>query len=83
MLGRRADFKLSYEGKEVCHSKRESALLEQMMRQSSRSFSAKALANSFWPSDSDGTEETVRTTMKSLRYKLSELECGDVQLDRA
>jgi len=68
----------SYNGREVRVSKRENALLEFMMRHPNRNYSAKTLADSVWPSDREGTEEAVRTTMKTLRYKLAELECGEL-----
>jgi DNA-binding response OmpR family regulator len=50
---------------------KECSLLEFLMRHPNRTFSAKALLDAVWPSESDASEETVRTCMKTLRQKLN------------
>lgn len=57
---------------------RECALLEFLMRNRNRTFSAKALLDSVWPSDADASEDSVRTCMKTLRHKLSSIEKDDL-----
>lgn len=48
----------------------ECALLEFLMRHPDRSYSTKALLDAVWTSQSEASEESVRTCMKTLRYKL-------------
>lgn len=52
---------------------KECALLEHLMRHPDRSFNAQKLLNAIWPSDSDVSVETVRTWIRYLRVKLTEL----------
>ncbi|HMX45054.1 MAG TPA: response regulator transcription factor [Candidatus Obscuribacter sp.] len=47
------------------------ALLEYLMRHPNRPFGAKALLDAVWPSDSEASEDTVRTCMKTLRRQLA------------
>lgn len=49
------------------------ALLEYLMRNPNRFYSAKALLDAVWPSDSEASESTIRTWVKTLREKLSKL----------
>ena len=49
---------------------RECALLEYLFRHPNRCYSAKSLLNAVWPSDSESSEESVRTCMRLLRNKL-------------
>ncbi|MBX9940193.1 MAG: response regulator transcription factor [Candidatus Obscuribacterales bacterium] len=49
------------------------ALLEYLMRHPNRPFGAKALLDAVWPSDSEASEDTVRTCMKTLRRQLGTL----------
>jgi DNA-binding response OmpR family regulator len=49
---------------------KEFALLEFLMRHPGQVFSQEALLNRVWPSESDATEEALRTTMKRLRKKV-------------
>jgi DNA-binding response OmpR family regulator len=49
---------------------KEFQLLEFMMRNPGKVFTATALLNRVWPSDSDATEEALRTTIKRLRKKM-------------
>lgn len=51
---------------------RECALLEYLMRNPDRPHSGKALLGAVWPSDSESTEESVRTCVKILRNKLKQ-----------
>lgn len=52
---------------------KECALLEFLMRHPDTIFSSKALLDAVWPSDSESSEDTVRTCMRSLRLKLQKL----------
>lgn len=52
---------------------KECMLLEYLMRHQNRPFSAKSLLDLVWPSESDSSEETVRTNMKTLRHKLTKV----------
>ena len=49
---------------------REFQLLEFFMRHPNQVFSAEALLNRVWPSDSDATTEALRTALKRLRKKV-------------
>lgn len=59
-------------------SPRETSLLEFLMRHTNRFYSSKNLLDSVWPMDSEVSEETVRTCMKTFRHKLTEIELGDL-----
>jgi len=52
---------------------RECALLEYLMRHPNRTYSGKALLESVWPSDSESSEDSVRTCMRILRNKLGSI----------
>ena len=54
-------------------SPKETSLLEYLMRHPNRYYSSKNLLDSVWPMDSEVSEETVRTCMKTLRHKLAEI----------
>jgi DNA-binding response OmpR family regulator len=49
---------------------REFQLLEFFMRHRNQLFTTEALLNRVWPSDSEATEEAVRTALKRLRKKI-------------
>jgi OmpR-family two-component system manganese-sensing response regulator len=49
---------------------KETALLEYLIRHPNRTFNAQQLLNAVWPSDSEGTTNSVRTWMNLLRRKL-------------
>jgi DNA-binding response OmpR family regulator len=49
---------------------KEFAILEFLMRHINRVYSAKALLNRIWPSDSEVSEEAVRTAVMRLRRKI-------------
>jgi DNA-binding response OmpR family regulator len=51
---------------------REFALLEFLMRHPNQAFSAEALLDRVWHSETDTTEETVRVTVKRLRTRLGD-----------
>jgi two-component system phosphate regulon response regulator PhoB len=57
---------------------RECALLEYLMRHPNRCFSAKALLDAVWPSDSNSSEDSVRTCMRILRGRLSSIGRDDL-----
>jgi len=52
---------------------KECAMLEYLMRHTDTIFSSKTLLDAVWPSDSESSEDTVRTCMRSLRLKLQKL----------
>jgi DNA-binding response OmpR family regulator len=47
------------------------ALLEFLMRHPNRPFGAKSLLDAVWPSETEASEDTVRTCMKTLRRQLA------------
>ncbi|MBK7748279.1 MAG: response regulator transcription factor [Candidatus Obscuribacter sp.] len=49
------------------------SLLEFLMRHPNRPFGAKALLDAVWPSESEASEDTVRTCMKTLRRQLANI----------
>lgn len=53
---------------------KESALLEFLMRHPNRTFGAKDLLKSVWPSECDTGADTVRSWMLKLRSKLAQIE---------
>lgn len=50
---------------------KQAALLEFLMRNPNRAFSAANLLEAVWPSDSSTTEDSVRTCVKTLRRQLA------------
>lgn len=65
-------------GKSVHLMPKQYALLEYLMRHPNRPFGAKALLDAVWPSDTEASEDTVRTCMKTLRRQLSSLGKDDL-----
>lgn len=65
-----ATFTVWRDGQKIALSKIEFALLEFFMRHPKQVFSQEALLASVWPSDSEISTETVRTTLKRLRAKI-------------
>lgn len=63
-------FRLTVNGRDVQILPKEFALLQFLMRHPAEIFSADALLDRIWPSDSDATSNTVRTFMYTLRKKL-------------
>lgn len=57
---------------------KECALLEFLMRHPDTIYSSKALLDAVWRSDSDSSEDTVRTCMRTLRLKLQKLGRDDL-----
>jgi DNA-binding response OmpR family regulator len=57
-------------GKQVHLMPREFALLEFLMKHPDQPFSADALLNRVWPSDSDVSTESIKTYISKLRRKL-------------
>lgn len=57
-------------GEQITLLRREFQLLEFLMRHPNQLFSAEALLNRVWPTESDSTPEALRTTMKRLRKKI-------------
>lgn len=52
---------------------KESGCLEYLMRHPGRCFSSKVMLDAVWASDTDATEDAVRTAFKTLRQKLIKL----------
>lgn len=67
------DRTVSFQGQSVHLMPKQCALLEYLMRHPNRPFGAKALLDAVWPSDSEASEDTVRTCMKTLRRQLGSL----------
>ncbi|MBA3858169.1 MAG: hypothetical protein C0507_14790, partial [Cyanobacteria bacterium PR.3.49] len=55
----------------VVLSPKEFALLEFLFRHPNRCYGAKALLEAIWPSETESSEDTVRTIMKNLRRKIT------------
>jgi DNA-binding response OmpR family regulator len=64
-------FKVKNEGKEIQLLPKEYALLDYLMRRPNQVFSSKALLNAVWDSDSDASDDTIRTYIKTLRKKVT------------
>jgi DNA-binding response OmpR family regulator len=67
-----ANFKLTKNGSEVKLLPREFALMEFFMRHPKQVFSADALLNRVWASDSDSSSDALTTCIKRLRKKLDD-----------
>ncbi len=57
---------------------KECALLQYLMRNANRPFSAQRLLTAIWPSDAEVSEGTVRTCVLNLRRKLTEAGKSDL-----
>ncbi|MBX9685756.1 MAG: response regulator transcription factor [Candidatus Obscuribacterales bacterium] len=51
---------------------REFSVLEFLLRHQNQVFSARALMDAVWPSESEASEDTVRSCVKNLRRKITE-----------
>jgi DNA-binding response OmpR family regulator len=69
-------FEVTKSGEPVELLKREFALLEFFMRNPNRVFSADAILDRVWKSESDSTPEALRTTLGRLRKKIDSIK-GD------
>ncbi len=63
-------FSVTKGGREVRLQRKEFALLEFLMRNPNKVFSAEALLERVWSTDSEATEDAIRTCMMRLRKKL-------------
>jgi len=63
-------YKVSRNGEDLTLLPKEFALLEFLMRHPNQVFSADALLDRVWSSDSDASPETIRTYIKRLRKKI-------------
>lgn len=63
-------FKVTRDGEDVQLLPKEFALLEFLMRHPNQVFSAEAILDRVWSSDSEASPETIRTYIKRLRKKL-------------
>lgn len=59
-------------------SQREAALLEFLLRHQNRHFSSSVIRETVWPLDSEGSDDTVRTCMRTLRQKLTKINRADL-----
>lgn len=59
-------------------SQREAALLEFLLRHQNRHFSSSVIREMVWPLDSEGSDDTVRTCMRTLRQKLTKINRADL-----
>jgi len=64
-------FKVKNEGRDIQLLPKEYALLDYMMRRPNQVFSSKALLNAVWDSDSEASDDTIRTYIKTLRKKVT------------
>lgn len=55
----------------------ECALLEFLMKHPDSHYTARQLLSAIWSSDSEGSEDSVRTCMKTLRHKLNKIGEGE------
>lgn len=63
--------RLTKSGKEIHLRPKEYALLEYLMRHPNQYFSSKQLIENIWDSDNETSEETIRTSIKTLRKKIA------------
>jgi len=63
--------KLTKGGEAIHLRPKEYALIEFLMRHPNQYFSSKDLLDSIWASDSETSEDTIRTSIKTLRRKIS------------
>jgi DNA-binding response OmpR family regulator len=64
-------FKVKNEGRDIQLLPKEYALLDYLMRRPNQVFSSKALLNAVWDSDSEASDDTIRTYIKTLRKKVT------------
>jgi DNA-binding response OmpR family regulator len=69
---------VTIEGKEVKLQPKEFALLEFMLRNPKEIFSAEALLNRIWPSESEASPDTVRVCIAKLRSKIGLPDSGSI-----
>lgn len=62
--------RVTKDGKDVTLAPREFALLEFFMRHPNEVFSADAILDRVWPTDSDASSTSLRTCIKKLRQKI-------------
>ncbi|HEY9870040.1 MAG TPA: response regulator transcription factor [Candidatus Obscuribacterales bacterium] len=63
-------FRVTRNGEEIDLQRREFALLEFLMRHPDQVFSAEALLERVWASESDATRDAIKTCLKRLRKKI-------------
>lgn len=66
------------EGKQIRLSPKECVILEYLIKHADRPYSASKLLAALWPSDSEVSEGTVRTSILNLRKKLAEIGHGEL-----
>jgi len=65
-----SNYRVTVNGEEILLQKREFALLEFLMRNPNKVFSAEALLERVWASETDATSYAIRTCMMRLRKKI-------------
>jgi DNA-binding response OmpR family regulator len=65
-----SNYRVTVNGEEIHLQKREFALLEFLMRNPNKVFSAEALLERVWASETDATSYAIRTCMMRLRRKI-------------
>ncbi len=65
-------YRVTRGGKEIDLALKEIAILELLMRHPNQRFTAEAMLQRLWRSDSSASVETIRTHMKTLRKKLGD-----------
>ena len=68
--------KVLVDGKQVHLTSKEFAVFEFLVRHRGQSFTARALRDNIWPSESEILEDTVRVCIQSIRRKLGSKESG-------
>jgi DNA-binding response OmpR family regulator len=68
------NYRLSKKGEEIHLQQKEFALLEFLLRNPDKVFSADALMQRIWHSESDATTNALRSALKRLRQKIDESE---------
>lgn len=64
--------RLTKSGKDIHLRPKEYAILEYLMRHPNQYFTSRQLIENIWDSDSETSEETVRTSIKTLRKKIAD-----------
>lgn len=65
-------------GQEIELTAKEFAILELLMRNANHSFTLEAILDRLWQSDTQGSIDTVRTHMKTLRKKIGDNESAPI-----
>ncbi len=64
--------RLTKSGKDIHLRPKEFAILEYLMRHPNQYFTSRQLIENIWESDNDTSEDTIRTSIKTLRKKIAD-----------